>query len=58
MNLDKHFVIFSQFVDWLEHDETTLTLWHGGVAPTQLRDYLQIVIGNFNIYNAIASLVV
>ena len=23
--------------DWLEHDEKTLTLWHGGIAPTQVR---------------------
>ena len=22
--------------DWLEHDSNTLTLWHGGMAPTQL----------------------
>jgi len=22
--------------DWLEHDQTTLTLWHGGMAPVQL----------------------
>ena len=24
--------------DWLEHDETTLTLWHGGMAPTQVKN--------------------
>jgi len=23
--------------DWLEHDQSTLTLWHGGMAPFQLR---------------------
>jgi hypothetical protein len=23
--------------DWLEHDQATLTLWHGGMAPFQLR---------------------
>ena len=23
--------------DWLEHDQLTLTLWHGGMAPFQLR---------------------
>lgn len=22
--------------DWLEHDEKTLTLWHGGMAPFQV----------------------
>jgi L-fucose isomerase-like protein len=22
--------------DWLEHDKTTLTLWHGGMAPFQV----------------------
>jgi hypothetical protein len=22
--------------DWLEHDRTTLTLWHGGMAPFQV----------------------
>ena len=24
--------------DWLEHDHNTLTLWHGGMAPTQLSE--------------------
>ena len=24
--------------DWLEHDTNTLTLWHGGMAPTQLSE--------------------
>ena len=24
--------------DWLEHDTTTLTLWHGGMAPVQLSE--------------------
>ena len=23
--------------DWLEHDRDTLTLWHGGMAPFQVR---------------------
>ena len=23
--------------DWLEHDQTTLTLWHGGMAPVQVK---------------------
>ena len=22
--------------DWLEHDRSTITLWHGGMAPTQV----------------------
>ena len=22
--------------DWLEHDKSTLTLWHGGMAPEQV----------------------
>ena len=22
--------------DWLEHDERSLTLWHGGIAPFQV----------------------
>ena len=25
--------------DWLEHDENTLTLWHGGMAPFQVLLY-------------------
>ena len=24
--------------DWLEHDHSTLTLWHGGMAPTQVSE--------------------
>ena len=24
--------------DWLEHDQMTLTLWHGGMAPLQLSE--------------------
>jgi len=31
--------------DWLEHDETTLTLWHGGVAPTQLSENVGTPLG-------------
>ena len=26
--------------DWLEHDKSTLTLWHGGMAPEQVRPKL------------------
>ncbi len=31
--------------DWLEHDSTTLTLWHGGMAPTQLSEAVGSVLG-------------
>ena len=27
--------------DWLEHDEKSLTLWHGGMAPVQLSEPFQ-----------------
>ena len=26
--------------DWLEHDQSTITLWHGGMAPIQVREKL------------------
>ena len=25
--------------DWLEHDGSTITLWHGGMAPTQVNNH-------------------
>ena len=31
--------------DWLEHDSTTLTLWHGGMAPTQLSEAVGTSLG-------------
>merc|ERR1719232_1998918 len=31
--------------DWLEHDESTLTLWHGGMAPTQLSEPIGAPLG-------------
>jgi len=31
--------------DWLEHDQHTLTLWHGGMAPLQLSEPLGTPLG-------------
>eukprot|EP00298_Acanthocystis_sp_HF-20_P000051 c10055_g1_i1.p1 GENE.c10055_g1_i1~~c10055_g1_i1.p1 ORF type:complete len:483 (+),score=196.43 c10055_g1_i1:33-1451(+) len=31
--------------DWLEHDDSTLTLWHGGMAPFQLSEAIGSAIG-------------
>ena len=37
--------------DWLEHDHSTLTLWHGGMAPTQVSEKpLFFMLWGFNNY--------
>ena len=40
--------------DWLEHEDNRLTLWHGGMAPLQLRSlkksYFNHLLIGFNYY--------
>merc|ERR1712150_448232 len=31
--------------DWLEHDQSTITLWHGGMAPIQMCEAVGSIIG-------------
>ena len=33
--------------DWLEHDQSTITLWHGGMAPIQVKEIYNYIFHYF-----------
>ena len=41
--------------DWLEHEDNRLTLWHGGMAPLQLRlAFFKLLV--FNLFSTFIKL--